>query len=133
MPGRRLANTLGVCNLCEAICGLELTIEGVGPEARVTSIRGNPDDPLSRGYICPKGVSLADVHADPERLRTPVRRVGTGADAEWVEIGWDEALDRVADGLARAINEARPQRPRRLPRQPQRALPGLRRRTAWPW
>ena len=71
----------------------------------MTGIRGNPADPLSRGYICPKGVSLADVHADPDRLRAPVRRVGTGADAEWVEIGWDEALDRVADGLARAINE----------------------------
>nr|WP_228500928.1 molybdopterin-dependent oxidoreductase [Nocardioides agariphilus] len=92
---------MGVCNLCEAICGLELTIErGV-----VTTIRGNPEDPLSRGYICPKGVSLGDVHADPDRLRSPVRRIGTGADAEWVEIGWDEALDLVADGLARAVNE----------------------------
>ena len=58
---------IGVCNLCEAICGLELTIEN----GAVTSIRGNPDDPLSRGYICPKGVSLADVHADPDRLRQP--------------------------------------------------------------
>ena len=45
------------------------------------------------------------MHADPDRLRAPVRRVGTGADAEWLEIGWDEALDRVADGLAGAINE----------------------------
>ena len=67
---------------------------------RVTSIRGNDADPLSRGYICPKGVSLADIHADPDRLRRPVRRVGDGADAEWVEIGWDEALDLVADRLA---------------------------------
>ncbi len=96
---------IGVCNLCEAICGLELTIEGTGSSAMVTAIRGNPADPLSRGYICPKGVSLADVHADPDRLRRPIRRVGTGADAEWVEIGWDEALDRVADGLARSLNE----------------------------
>jgi anaerobic selenocysteine-containing dehydrogenase len=96
---------IGVCNLCEAICGLELTVEGDGPDLRVTAIRGNDQDPLSRGYICPKGVSLADVHADPDRLRTPVRRVGEGADAEWVDIGWDEALDLVADGLARAVNE----------------------------
>ena len=100
-----MSTTLGVCNLCEAICGLQLTVEGDGPSARVTAVRGNPSDPLSRGYICPKGVSLADVHTDPDRLRTPVRRVGTGADAEWVEISWDEALDRVADGLARAVNE----------------------------
>ena len=69
--------TLGVCNLCEAICGLELTIEGDGAETRVASIRGNPTDPLSRGYLCPKGVSLADVHADPDRLRAPVRRVSS--------------------------------------------------------
>jgi anaerobic selenocysteine-containing dehydrogenase len=100
-----LVTRLGVCNLCEAICGLELTVEGNGPSARVTAIRGNPADPLSRGYICPKGVSLADVQADPDRLRRPVRRVGEGAQAEWVEISWDEALDRVADGLASAVNE----------------------------
>ncbi|HEY0951996.1 molybdopterin-dependent oxidoreductase, partial [Nocardioides sp.] len=87
---------LGVCNLCEAICGLELTIE----DGRVTGIRGNPDDPLSRGHICPKGTALADIHADPDRLRRPVRRTADG----WTEIDWDEALDLVADGLAGAIN-----------------------------
>ncbi len=95
-----MATTLGVCNLCEAICGLRMTVEG----DRVTAIRGNPDDPLSRGHICPKGVALADVHADPDRLRRPVRREGSGADARWIEIGWDEALDLVADGLARVAN-----------------------------
>ena len=61
---------LTACNLCEAICGLELTLT----DGRVTGIRGNPDDPLSRGYICPKGVALADVYDDPDRLRRPVRR-----------------------------------------------------------
>ncbi len=68
---------------------------------KVTSIKGNPDDPLSRGYICPKGVSLADIYTDPDRLRRPVRRDGD----HWVEIGWDEAFDLVADGLASAINQ----------------------------
>jgi anaerobic selenocysteine-containing dehydrogenase len=92
---------IGVCNLCEAICGLELTLE----DGRVTGIRGNDADPLSRGHICPKGVALADVYDDPDRLRRPVRRVGEGADAQWVEISWDEALDLTADGLARAIND----------------------------
>ncbi len=92
--------TLGVCNLCEAICGLELTVEG----NRVTAIRGSEADPLSRGYICPKGVSLADIHTDPDRLRRPVRRVGEGVDAEWVEMSWDEALDLVADRLAETVN-----------------------------
>ncbi|MDB5851936.1 MAG: molybdopterin oxidoreductase family protein [Rhodoferax sp.] len=92
---------LGVCNLCEAICGLKLTIE----DGAVTNIRGNEDDPLSRGHICPKGVALADIYTDPDRLRRPIRRTGTGADAVWTEISWDEALDAVADGLAKAVNE----------------------------
>lgn len=91
----------GVCNLCEATCGLLLTIE----DGAVTGVRGNPADPLSRGHICPKGVAIGDIHADPDRLRTPVRRIGRGADARWEEIGWDEALDLVADGLAKAVNE----------------------------
>ncbi len=69
---------------------------------QVTGIRGNEADPLSRGYICPKGVSMADVYADPDRLRRPVRRVGT---TRWEELGWDEAFDLVADRLAATIAE----------------------------
>ena len=92
---------IGVCNLCEAICGLEITVRG----RDVVGVRGNEADPLSRGHICPKGVAIADVYADPDRLRRPVRRVGEGADATWEEIGWDEAFDLVADNLAQVINE----------------------------
>lgn len=95
---------IGVCNLCEAICGLEVTIGG-DDGATVTSVRGNPADPLSRGYICPKGVSLADVYADPDRLRRPVRRVGRGVDATWEELDWEEALDLVADRITATIRE----------------------------
>ena len=65
---------LAACNLCEAICGLELTIEDRPAGPKVVSIRGNPDDPLSRGHICPKGVALADVYEDPDRLRRPVKQ-----------------------------------------------------------
>ncbi|GGO87408.1 oxidoreductase [Nocardioides phosphati] len=101
METQQARKTLGVCNLCEAICGLELTIEA----GRVTGVRGNPDDPLSRGHICPKGVAIGDIHADPDRLRQPVRRVGTGADARWEEITWDEAFELVANGLSTAINQ----------------------------
>ncbi|MFC5728337.1 molybdopterin-dependent oxidoreductase [Nocardioides vastitatis] len=88
---------IGVCNLCEAVCGLVLTIE----DGRVTGARGNPDDPLSRGHICPKGVAIGDVQHDPDRLRRPVRRVGD----TWEEISWNQALDLVADRLAATINE----------------------------
>ncbi|GAA2147948.1 molybdopterin oxidoreductase family protein [Nocardioides koreensis] len=92
---------IGVCNLCEAICGLRITLE----DGVVTGVRGNPDDPLSRGHICPKGVAIADVHADPDRLRRPVRRVtGASGETSWQEIGWDEALDLAAEGIAASVN-----------------------------
>ena len=91
----------GVCNLCEAICGLLFTLEATSDGPRVTGVRGDPDDPLSRGHICPKAVALQDVHEDPDRLRHPVRRTPDG----WREIGWDEALDLVATNIARVVNE----------------------------
>ncbi len=104
VPAGYTGTRLTACNLCEAICGLELTLT----DGKVTGIRGNPDDPLSRGYICPKGVALADVYDDPDRLRRPIRRVSSGSTRrrgdDWEEIGWDEALDLVADGLAAALN-----------------------------
>ena len=79
------------CTLCEAHCGIDVEVEG----DRVLRITGDAEDPISRGYICPKAAALADLYADPDRLRRPVRRVGS----EWVQIGWDEALDMAADGL----------------------------------
>ncbi|WP_436698395.1 molybdopterin-dependent oxidoreductase [Nocardioides sp. BYT-33-1] len=105
MEPRQVRQQVAVCNLCEATCGLLLTIERTDSVERVTGVRGNPDDPLSRGHVCPKGVAIGDIHADPDRLRRPVRRVGDGDAARWEEIGWDEALDLVADGLAAAVNE----------------------------
>src|SRR6185436_17104060 len=80
------------CNLCEAICGLEIEVDG----PRIVSIRGDDDDPFSRGHICPKGVALKDVHEDANRLRHPMQRV----DGEWREISWDEAFDFAAAKLA---------------------------------
>ncbi len=110
-----------VCNLCEAICGLELTLT----DGAVTGVRGNAADPLSRGHICPKGVAIADVLTDPDRLTRPVRRVDSPDGPRWEEIGWDEAFELVADGLSGVMNEHGPDALGDLPRQPQRAQPRL--------
>jgi anaerobic selenocysteine-containing dehydrogenase len=81
------------CTLCEAHCGIQAEVDG----DRVLRITGDPDDVLSRGYICPKASALIDLHRDPDRLRRPVKRVGD----RFVEIDWEEALTLAADGLKR--------------------------------
>ncbi|MFO1326040.1 MAG: molybdopterin-dependent oxidoreductase [Rubrivivax sp.] len=71
-----------ICPLCEACCGLEIRTQG----GRIVSIRGAEHDRFSRGYLCPKGVALKDLHEDPDRLRTPlVRRHGRHEPASWDE------------------------------------------------
>lgn len=82
-----------VCPLCEAMCGIVAQGEG----DRVTSVRGDPDDPLSRGAICPKAAALPDIHADPDRVRTPLRRTAQGFEP----CSWEEALSAIASGVLR--------------------------------
>ena len=91
----------GVCNLCEAICGLNFTVETSAQGERITAIKGNEADPLSRGHICPKAVALKDLHEDPDRLRQPVKRVVHADRTMWEPIGWDEAFGLTVQGLAR--------------------------------
>lgn len=91
----------GVCNLCEAICGLTFQVQGEGPQARIVSVKGNDADPLSRGHICPKAVALKDLHEDPDRLRQPVRRVVDNGTTRWEHIGWEQAFDMVVEGLVK--------------------------------
>ncbi len=79
------------CNLCEVMCGLRIE----AADGHVTSIRGDEEDPLSRGYLCPKAFALKDLHEDPDRLRHPMRRTKSG----WERLAWDDALDVASRGL----------------------------------
>lgn len=89
------------CNICEAICGIEITQpHPQNPELgtrNILDIRGDKDDPFSQGYICPKAVALQDLHYDKDRLKHPVRRTPEG----WQKISWDEAFNEVARNLKR--------------------------------
>ena len=88
------------CHLCEAICGLVIETQG----EQILSIKGDPDDPLSRGHICPKGVALQDLHSDPDRLRQPMKRVRqSDGTYQHVPVSWEEALDTAAAALVRSV------------------------------
>jgi anaerobic selenocysteine-containing dehydrogenase len=83
------------CPLCEAGCGLAITVR----DETVVRIRGDMDDVFSKGYICPKGSTLKQLHEDPDRLRQPlVKRNGVH-----VEVSWDEAWQAVDLGLRGVI------------------------------
>ncbi|ORV46985.1 molybdopterin dinucleotide-binding protein [Mycobacterium europaeum] len=79
------------------MCGLEIQVN----DGKVTSIRGNRDDVWSRGHICPKGVSLAALHDDPDRIRRPMIKV----DGQWHEVGWDAAFRRCTELLTPVIEK----------------------------
>ncbi|MFG2625826.1 molybdopterin-dependent oxidoreductase [Streptomyces sp. NPDC048473] len=88
---------LRICPLCEATCGLTLTIEGTS----ITGARGDRDDVFSRGFICPKGASIGGLDADPDRLRTPLVR----RDGVLTEASWSEAFDAIARALPALADE----------------------------
>jgi anaerobic selenocysteine-containing dehydrogenase len=92
-----MKTVLRTCPLCDSVCGLKLTLDDAG---HVTSVKGDPDDPLSKGFICPKGASLGHLDEDPDRLTAPLVR----KDGEWLEVGWDEAFQTVHEGLNRVID-----------------------------
>jgi anaerobic selenocysteine-containing dehydrogenase len=83
------------CMLCEAACGLSVTIE----DGKATRIEGDRDDPFSRGHVCPKAAALEDIRLDPDRVREPCVRDGAG----WRSSTWPEALEAAAGSLAAVV------------------------------
>ncbi|MFJ9409904.1 molybdopterin-dependent oxidoreductase [Streptomyces sp. NPDC101393] len=99
---------LRICPLCEATCGLSVTVEETaadGPHGegggRITAARGDRDDVFSKGFLCPKGASFGQLDSDPDRLTRPLVR----RDGRLREASWDEAFAAVQAGLRPVIEE----------------------------
>lgn len=88
---------LRICPLCEATCGLTLTLE----DDRVVAARGDSEDVFSAGFVCPKGASFGQLDGDPDRLARPLIR----RDGVFTEVGWDEAFAVVAERLGAVVAE----------------------------
>lgn len=83
------------CTLCEAMCGIEVTTKVTETEAQIVSIVGDKANPFSQGHVCPKAKALKDLYEDPDRIRTPMKKV----DGIWQEVSWDEAIAYAAEGI----------------------------------
>ena len=81
----------GICNFCDSSCGIEIEHDG----KNIIAIRGDKQNPFSRGHICPKGLAQQDIHDDPDRLRKPVKRKGK----DWEEISWEEAYEEAGSRI----------------------------------
>jgi formate dehydrogenase major subunit len=93
----RATETRNTCPYCSVSCGLlmySLGDSAKNAKAKIFHIEGDPDHPVNRGTLCPKGAALLDFVNSPDRLTHPeVREAGSN---EWKRISWDQAFDRIA-------------------------------------
>jgi formate dehydrogenase major subunit len=93
----RTTETRSICPYCSVSCGM--VMYSLGDKAKnvkssIVHVEGDPDHPVNRGTLCPKGAGVIDMIQSPNRVRHPeVREPGTNA---WKRISWDEALTRIA-------------------------------------
>jgi thiosulfate reductase / polysulfide reductase chain A len=93
------------CDVCFWKCGAI----GYVRDGRLWKIEGNPEDPLSRGRLCPRGTGGVGAHFDPDRLKRPLIRRQKRGQEEWTAVTWDEALNVVAERMQRIKAEYGPE------------------------
>ena len=81
-----------ICCACSQQCGVVVRLE----DGRIARISGYKNHPISRGFICTKGASAAELHYDRNRVHWPLKRVGKKGGGLWQQVGWEEALDDIA-------------------------------------
>lgn len=89
------------CRMCHGVCGVLVHMRN----GRVVKVTGDPDCPTSNGYICAKGKASVELLYHPDRLKFPLKRVGVRGENRWQRIGWDEALDTIAEKLLKIKHE----------------------------
>ena len=80
------------CRICEPLCGMVATVE----DGKIVQLRPDAEHPLSRGYACPKGIAMAEVQNDPDRVLHPLKRTPGG---DFERVSWEQALSDIAARL----------------------------------
>jgi thiosulfate reductase/polysulfide reductase chain A len=83
------------CMLSHSGCGVLVHVR----DGQVVKVEGDPEHPVTRGSLCPKGLAAVQFQNHPDRLLHPLRRVGERGEGRWERIGWDEALDTIAERI----------------------------------
>lgn len=86
------------CRACISNCGVIATVKN----GRVIHLEGNPEDPMSKGHMCAKGLSGIQTLYNPNRNKYPLIRVGKRGENKWKRLSWDEAIDKIAHKLMAA-------------------------------
>lgn len=93
----KATETRNMCPYCSVSCGVLIYTTGdksKNAKADIIHIEGDPDNPVNRGSLCPKGAGLLDMVKSPNRLKHPeVREPGS---SEWKRISWEDAFERIA-------------------------------------
>ncbi len=80
------------CRMCHGGCGVLVHVE----DGEVVKVEGDPESPVNRGRLCPKGAASLELLYHPDRLKFPLRRLGERGEGRWERISWDEALGAIA-------------------------------------
>lgn len=93
------------CDICFWKCGAIAYVK----DGKLWKVEGNPEDPISRGRLCPRGTGGVGAHYDPDRLKSPLIRKKVRGSEEWTEVTWTEAFDYIAEKMKKIKSEYGPE------------------------
>jgi len=94
-----------VCRACHGGCSALLYVK----DGRLVRVKGDPEGPLNKGWMCIKGLRTPDVVNHPDRLKTPLKRKGKRGSGDWKEVNWNEVLDEIASKIEAIRKESGPE------------------------
>jgi thiosulfate reductase/polysulfide reductase chain A len=104
-PEKGIRRVHTFCDICFWKCNAIATVR----DGELWKIEGHPDDPLSRGRLCPRGTGGVGAHFDSDRVRSPLMRASVRGEERWTEVTWDEALGHVAEKMQKIKAEYGPE------------------------
>ena len=90
---------------CHGTCGVLAHIK----DGKLVKIEGDPDHPWNQGRVCARCLAMPQYVYHPDRLKSPLKRVGERGEGKWQEISWDEALDLIEEKLGKIRDEHGPE------------------------